>query len=134
MWHMGYVSHFTANPRWFSLWGFSSTIRRAQNCSNSDWNCPITPKLALPDVDLGDIKHGFVVLSVFLLTDCTDSVTHKHMMRATGQYVSKHQQTAGNDFDKIVRNLQRGKTEQLDHGHHTLLKTGASMALQTDNQ
>ena len=50
-------------------------------------------------------------------------------MRPTGQCVSKRQQTAGNDRDKIMRNLECGKTEQLDHGHHTLFKTGASMTL-----
>ena len=70
----------------------------------------------------------------FCYTEFTDSVTHKHMMRATGQFVSKRQQTAGNDFDKIVRNLQCGKTEQLDHGHYTLFKTRTLMTLQTNNQ
>ena len=45
--------------------GFSSIIRRAQNFSGSDWNCLIRLRLAWIDVDLRDMKHGFVVLFLF---------------------------------------------------------------------
>ena len=40
--------------------GFSSTIRRARNCSDSDSDCLIKPRLAWPDVALGDIQHGLI--------------------------------------------------------------------------
>ena len=44
--------------------GFSSTVRRVQNCSDSVWDCVIRPKMAWPDVVLGDIKHGFAFASL----------------------------------------------------------------------
>ena len=40
--------------------GLSSTITKAQNCSDSNWDCHLRLRLAWPDIDLGDIKHGFV--------------------------------------------------------------------------
>ena len=43
--------------------GFSSTIRRTQNCSDSHWNywdCLIWLRLAWPDIALGDIKRELV--------------------------------------------------------------------------
>ena len=39
-------------------WGFSSTVRRARNCSNSDWDYLKSPRLAWLDVALKDIKMG----------------------------------------------------------------------------
>ena len=36
--------------------GFSSTLRKELNCSDSDWDCLIRPKMAWPDVALEDIK------------------------------------------------------------------------------
>ena len=48
-------------------------IRRAQNCSDSDWDCLIRPRLSWPEVDLWDTKHGLAVflLSVFFPTHTT---------------------------------------------------------------
>ena len=40
--------------------GFSTTIRRAWNHYDSDWDCPLRPRLVWLDVHAGNIKHGFV--------------------------------------------------------------------------
>ena len=42
-----------------------STIRRTQNCSNSDWDYLIRLRLAWSDINLGDIKHGYVFVWYF---------------------------------------------------------------------
>ena len=45
---------FSANAWWFFPLRFSSTLRRARNCSN--WNSLIKSRLACPELVLGDVK------------------------------------------------------------------------------
>ena len=62
MLQMGYLSPFTANIGWFSLW----CLRRVENCDNSDWDCLISLiMLTWLDVAMGGNRFVFV----FFVTD-----------------------------------------------------------------
>ena len=61
--------------------GFSSTIRRTQNYSYSDWDCLIKSRLAWPDVAPGDIKHVFVFLLILCYFEQEEKQTLSQLCR-----------------------------------------------------